>query len=170
MKRDHLSDTELAQLGAMESTGSIGNHLRWCARCRSVLADYRWLHRELAATLTAAADTVVVPRPTWQVVRSRLLVDQRQRVAGWRASVLASAVLAVCFMLLAPILVSPAGMAQGPQLQAAVVVAVPTPTEASVAHHHWSLAATPTPSAFGDEALCSTPGVELFPTPTEPGV
>ena len=165
MNETHLRDTELARLSDGE-TSEVTEHLRWCARCRSTLADYRWLEGELAATLTMVANAVPVPRPRWGAVQGRLAASQRRQATGWRAS-FASVVLAVCFALLAPAFLSPVGVAQTRQPR---VVVVPTPARIAVSDDHLPSAATPTPAILREHAALSpTPVFELLPTPTEPG-
>jgi len=168
MKTTHPVDFELAALDDGVACDNVGDHLRWCARCRSALAGYRWLQGELETTLTAVADAVPVPRPRWRVVRGRLLAGQRRRVARWRVSALATVALTVCAMLFAPIFLSPVGAARVPQPEVGAAVAVPTPADPTAAATPSVQAATPTPAVLRSDASSTTPVVELFPTPTEP--
>ncbi|MBE9509214.1 MAG: hypothetical protein IMY86_14340, partial [Chloroflexi bacterium] len=166
MNETHLRDTELARLSDGETGAEVTEHLRWCVRCRSTLADYRWLEGELAATLAMVANAVPVPRPRWWAVQGRLAASQRRQATGWRAS-FASVVLAVCFALLAPTFLSPVGATQTRQPR---VVVVPTPARTLVFDEHLAPAATPTPAILREHAaLPPTPIFELLPTPTEPG-
>jgi hypothetical protein len=167
MSKVHPEETELARWGDGEVSADVAAHVRWCARCRSAVADYRWLAGEIGATLTAAADAVDVPRPRWWALQGRLIADQRRRVAGWRASAVASVVLAVCLMLsLSPVLLSTAVAARMVPLEAMVV---PAPITASVSGTHAAPGATPTPLVSRAEATpAPTPDFALPPTPPEP--
>jgi hypothetical protein len=181
MSRVHPGEAELARWGDGEARTDIVAHVRWCARCRSAVADYRWLTGEIGATLTAAADAVKVPRPQWWAVQERLLAGQQRRVAGWRSSALASVVLAVSLMLsLSPILPPALGTAvavRTPRPEAVLVPAplVPAPlvpalvTAAVPGTQQVAWGATPTPILSGGEATpAPTPAFVLPPTPPEP--
>jgi hypothetical protein len=85
----HPREIELARFSDEETGAEVADHLRWCARCRSDVADYRWLQGEVTATLSAAADGVPVPRSRWWAVREALSVSERRQVAGGRVSALA---------------------------------------------------------------------------------
>jgi hypothetical protein len=178
MNEVHLRETELARLSeeSEEEVGvSVAEHLRWCARCRSGVADYRWLQGEIVAALSAAADAVAVPRSRWWAVQEALSAGQRRQAAGWRASAVASVVLAVCLMLsLSPIL-GTAAMAHAARTAVPEPVIAPAPVTAVVSGGHFSgecLAsmATPTPVvSCGEATPLPTPALMLPPTPPEPG-
>ena len=173
MSKVHPDETELARWGDGEARADVAAHVRWCARCRSGVADYRWLAGEIGATLRAAADAVDVPRPRWWALKGRLIADQRRRVAGWRASAVASVVLAVCLMLsLSPVLLSTAVAARMVPLEAMVVPApmtAMTANTASISGTRAAPGATPTPIASRTEiAPAPTPDFSLPPTPPEP--
>lgn len=173
MSEIHPGETQLARWGDGEASADVAAHVRWCARCRSGVADYRWLAGEIGATLTTAADAVDVPHPRWWALRGRLIAEQRRRVAGWRASAVASVVLAVCLMLsLSPVLLSTAVAARMVPPEAMVVPAPMTASTAdmaSVSGTHAVPGATPTPIASRTEAApAPTPGFALPPTPPEP--
>ena len=164
MSELHLREMELARLSDEEAAGDIAAHLRWCARCRSVVADYRWLQGEIETALAAAAEAAPVPGSKWWAVQARLFAGRRRQIAGWRASAFASVVLAVSLMLSAPSFLAPAVVALGEQPGAATV---PAPVTALAAGES---VATPTPAiSCADEALPSpTPAVVLPPTPPQP--
>jgi hypothetical protein len=179
MSEIHPEETQLARWSDGEARADVAAHVRWCARCRSGVADYRWLAGEIGATLTGAADAVDVPRPRWWALQGRLIADQRRRVAGWRASAVASVVLAVCLMLsLSPVLLSTAVAARMVPLEAMVVPApltamtamtASTADMASVSGTHAAPGATPTPLVSRAEATpAPTPDFALPPTPPEP--
>jgi hypothetical protein len=166
----HLRDTELACLSDGLSEGGMdagaAEHLRWCARCRSALADYRWLQGELAASLAVAADAVVVPRPRWRAVQGQLRTRRRQ-AAGWRASAFAGVALAICFLLLVPVL-SPVAAAQS--LPYPAMATAPTLAEAAASADSLAAATTPTPAALCEGApFSATPAFQPLPIPTELG-
>jgi hypothetical protein len=99
------ADDDAATAGA--ANAEMLEHLRWCARCRTHVADYRWLQDELVGALGAAADAVHVPYPRWWGVREGLIAKTRQQSAAGRVSALASAVLAVCLMFFRPLILVP---------------------------------------------------------------
>jgi hypothetical protein len=166
MGKVHPEETQLARWGDGERRADIAAHVRWCARCRSGVADYRWLAGEIEATLTAAADAVDVPRPRWWALRERLIAGQRRRVAGWRASAVASVVLAVCLMLsLSPV---PLGTAVAARMVPLEAMVVPAPVTASASGTHAAPGVTPTPIVSRAEATpAPTPDFVLPPTPPE---
>ncbi len=168
MSKVHPREVELAYLSDEEAGGEVTAHLRWCARCRSVVADYRWLQREIATTLAVAADVASVPRPKWWAVRERIFTRQRRQVAGWRASAFASVVLSVCLMLSVPNFLSLPVAAQ--RLQPEVATA-PAPVTAVVSGETMASLATPTPlipCKDREPTLPLTPAVVLPPTPPQP--
>ena len=173
MSKVHPEETQLARWSDGEARADVAAHVRWCARCRSGVADYRWLAGEVGAALTAAADAAGVPRPRWWALRGRLITEQRRRVAGWRASAVASVVLAVCLMLsLSPVLLRTAVAARMVPLEAMVVPApmtASTAITASVSGTHVAPGATPTPIVSRAESTpAPTPDFSLPPTPPEP--
>jgi hypothetical protein len=172
MSKVHPEQTELARWSDGEARADIATHVRWCAACRSAVADYRWLAGEIEATLVAAADAVKVPRPRWWALQGRLIAEQRRRVAGRQASAMASVVLAVCLMLsLSPVLLRTAVAARMVPLEAMVVPAPVTAITASVSGvsgTHAAPGATPTPIVSRAEATpAPTPDFALPPTPPE---
>jgi hypothetical protein len=169
MSKVHPGQTELARWSDGETRADIAAHVHWCARCRSTVADYRWLAGEIEATLSAAADAVKVPRPRWWALQGRLIADQRRRVAGRQASAVASVVLAVCLMLsLSPVLLRTAVAARMVPLEAMVVPAPVTAITASVLDTHVAPGTTPTPIVSRAEATpVPTPDFALPPTPPE---
>ena len=164
MSEAHLMETELAYLSDGESGAEVAAHLRWCARCRSVAADYCWLQGEIETALATVAEAVPVPGSRWWAVQARLFAGRRRQIAGWRVSAFASVVLAVSLMLSAPSFLTPAVVALGEQPGAATV---PAPVTAFAAGES---VATPTPViSCADEALPPpTPAVVLPPTPPQP--
>lgn len=174
MNNGHLGEIELAQLSDKAGREAVGaeivEHLRWCARCRSAVADYGWLQREISATLTAAADGVFVPRPQWWAVQERVFAGRRRQITAWRVSSIAGVALAVCLMVAgATIAASPApstgAVAQtlSPEL---VVAPAPVTVIASGEHSISMSMATPTPAMSCDVTLLS-PALGLPPTPPE---
>ncbi len=160
MRERHPREIELAQLSAREDGEAIDaemvEHLRWCAHCRSVVADYDWLRKEIATTLEAAAE-IPAPRPQWWAVRDRVFAGQRRQITGWRISAISSVVLAVCLMFSAfPI----------PSTTVAALTSLPEPIVApapvTVAV---TLAVTPTPTT--EMVPPSTPAFMLPPTPPQ---
>jgi len=164
MDKAHLRDIELAWLSDEENALPLEReaHLRWCGRCRSALAEYRWLQKELAVALADAAESAPAPRLQWQAVRSRVSVERRG-AANRRVSAFASMVLAVCFALSLSTFLSPTLAARTPQPEPA---AFPAPLAA--ASVVGASTATPTPAAPGEQAeMQSTPS--LIPPPTPAG-
>ncbi len=169
MSQVHPEEIELARFSDGEAGVGGAGHLRWCARCRSVVADYRWLQDEITATLATAADAVPVPRPKWWVVQERLFASRRRQVTGGRISAVASVVLTVCLMLsLSPVLAT-AAIAQTARTLPPAAVVAPAPVTAVVSGGRMASVATPTPAISRDEVTSSpTPAFVLPPTPPEP--
>ena len=165
MKKKHPLETELARLSGGKADAEVAEHLRWCAHCRFVVADYRWLQREIAATLATAASAAPVPRPKWWAVQAVLLARQRRQIVGWRLSAVASVVLAVCLMLsLSPVL----GAAVVARTSPPGAMVIPVPVTAVVSGERVASVATPTPVVSCEEAAPSpTPALMLLPTPPE---
>ncbi len=180
MREFHLQETELAcaDIGAADASldmdASVGTsvdvaeHLRWCARCRSTAAEYRWLGERIEDTLAAAADRVKVPRPRWRVVKRRVAAGERRRLTGWRASATAGIALAICAMLS---LSSIAGAAVATQTSFPEAVMTPASATVSIFGAHTTSGATPTPVASreGVESL-STLTLPSIPTPPKPDI
>jgi len=166
MSQAHPGEIELARLSEEESGADVAQHVSRCVRCRSVLADYRWLQGEIGATLATVADEVVVPRPRWWAVQTHILAGQR-RVAGWRVSTVASVLLSVCLMLsLSPVL----GMAVVAQTSPPEPVIAPAPVtvvvSGQVSGAPLASLATPTPAISCEGATAApTPAFVLPPTP-----
>ena len=166
----HPREIELARFSDEETGAEVADHLRWCACCRSDVADYRWLQGEVVATLSAAADGVPVPRSRWWAVREALSASERRQVTGGRVSALASVVLAICLMLALSPLLSPAALVGASLPPGDTIGAVtPPPVQAVVSVGPGSPVATPTPVAFCEAVTpVLTPAFMLPPTPPEP--
>jgi hypothetical protein len=167
MSENHLWETEMARLSDGERDAGAAEHLRWCARCRSVVADYRWLQRQIVSTLEAAVGAVPAPRPRWWIVQERLAAVQRQQIAGRRVSA-ASVAATVCLMLL---LSSVLGTTVVAQVVSPEAVVTPAPVIAAVSVEGSAPVATLTPALGGEEVgLMPTPVFMPVPTPPEPGM
>jgi hypothetical protein len=173
MRGIHPSKVELAWLSDLDNDQALGaevaDHLRWCADCRSMVADHRWLQEEITTTLMVAADTVPLPRPKWWAVQETLLARQQRQAASWRGSAVASIVLAVCLILSAsPVLGTAAILAQTVQMSPDAVIA--TAPDVKVPPASISTLATPTPAMFPQMqkmTLSPTPVLVLPPTPDQ---
>ena len=155
MSETHPKEIELARFGDGEASTGVTEHLRWCARCRSVVADYRWLQGEVTATLALAADSVPVPRPKWWAVCESLSLGERRRAGRRRASALASLALVFSLILSAPGFLGAAVVAQAVSVD---VVMAPAPITLS------RVGATSTvDTGIGVDA---GPGPMVTPTPT----
>jgi len=180
MSKIHPRETELAgfseQSGSEGADGQLAEHLRWCARCRSAVAEYRWLEGEVEATLTAAADAIAVSRPEWRTVRERLFTLQRRRVAGGRVSAVASVALAFCLMLTVSPVLGPAAVGRTLSPDAFFARA---PLTAAASDEHGvpcGTLVTPTPviscaeetPSLSKTPLAPTPAFVLPPTPPQP--
>jgi hypothetical protein len=184
---DEIVLARLAETGDGAADAETLEHLRWCARCRTLVADYRWLQDEMVDTLEAAADAVHVPWPRWQAVREGLIMGRRKQNAAGRVSAIASAVLAVCLMFFQPLIRVPSwlgsvGVSQTSQQASSVLVmsypeaAIATAPTAAVSSSTLSgstSAATPTPSLTSsgqnrDAAAQPTPVCMQLPTPPQP--
>jgi hypothetical protein len=162
----HLQETKLACSDGGEADADAAEHLRWCARCRSVVAEYRWLGEQVVGALVAAAEAAPVPRPKWGSVKRRVIAGRRRRVAGWRASAIASVALAVCTVLL---LSSILGATVAAQLASPEAVMTPLSATVVVAEGSVTLGATPTPMVSPESlGAPSTPALGPIPTPPTP--
>jgi hypothetical protein len=181
------ADDGAANAGAADAgaaNAEMLEHLRWCARCRTRVADYRWLQDELVGALGATADAVRVPHPRWWAVREGLITTTRQRSTASRVSALASAVLAVCLMFFRPLIpvpsllgttqpASPVWMVSYPE---AVIATAPTAAVSSSTLSESTAGATPTPNLVQPgrsrevrEAISQpTPVYMQLPTPPQP--
>ena len=159
MREIHLQEAELARIGDGELSAEVMEHLRWCTRCGSALADYRWLQTEIAAALTVRADKIPAPQPRWHDVQKRLCAYQRRLIEMCRVAAASSVGVAICLMLV----VSPF-----PVVATAAQLLPPQPTpDPSFATFHAPLSATPTP-VLTREAMVAPPTPILMPNPTPP--
>jgi hypothetical protein len=187
MHRAHPDENALACLAETDdgaANAEMLEHLHWCARCRTRVADYRWLQDEIVGALGAAADAVHVPHPRWWAVREGLTTKTRQRNTASRVSAFASAVLAVCLMFFRPLIpvpsllgktqqASPVWMVSYPE---AVIATAPTAVVSSSAPSDSIAEATPTPdlvrpgqSREARETISRpTPVCMQLPTPPQP--
>jgi hypothetical protein len=165
----HPSDHDLACVTEDSATEDVAAHVRDCARCRSAVADFRWLGDELEAVLAAAVETVPVPRPAWRAVRAHLTaIQRRQMVRGW-ASACASVLLAAGLMFGAPNFVNMAGLATTAQAAQAKAIIAPTPRPPIVTGASPATYVTSTPAVSNDHrAPLPTPAFKLPPTPPDP--
>ncbi|HEY72303.1 MAG: hypothetical protein DRJ03_20210 [Chloroflexi bacterium] len=156
----HLSETDLASLSDGGPDEGAAEHLRWCTRCRSAAADYRWLQGEIEGALAGAADALPVPRSKWRAVQAGVRAGRRRQVVGGRISVFASACAAVCLVLFVP---GFSGLAVAVQANQPELAAVPAPITVPV--EHALPVTTPTPAMSCEEATASpTPAFVLPPT------
>jgi len=159
----HLPETDLAFLSDGEIDESVAEHLRWCARCRSVAADYRWLQGEIEGALAAAADAAPVPGSKWWAVQAGAQAGRRRQTVGVHISSFASVVMAACLMLFAPAFLSQSAATEAKQPQ---LMVIPAPVTVSVADGRAITADTPTPAICSQEATpLPTPAFVLPPTP-----
>jgi len=163
----HLHEIELALLADdNEVTAEVTEHLCWCRRCREGAGDCRWLQREIAAMLAAAADTVSVPRPKWREVQRRLRAGRRRLVVRWRLSAVAGIVLIVCFMLVAPAVLG-TGLVTHASPPGAMCAPSPVAESASGSVHVATVALTSFLCRGGADSLL-TPALVLHPPSPEP--
>jgi hypothetical protein len=156
MSETHLEERELARLSDREVIDvEVIDHLRWCARCRNVAAEYDWLQEEVATTLGTVAEAVPIPRPTWRGISSGLHTD-RQRVMVRRRLSAAMGVAMACLLIIGPSVLG-GGVAIQSTLSPDVMTA-PMPITAAVA----------TPilhRSEKDTALTLAPTLAPLPTP-----
>jgi hypothetical protein len=167
MSEGHPGEAELARFGEGDKSAALEDHLRWCARCRSVVADYRWLGEEVGASLGAVAGAVEVPRPRWWAVQERLSASERRQARRLRVPAVASVVLAFCLMLaLSPVV----GTAVAARTLPPEAMVAPVPFTTIVSDGLGSTV-TATPAVSSEAATpLPTPGFVLPPTPPETGV
>jgi hypothetical protein len=194
MGNAHPSEIELARLAERDDLAADAetlDHLRWCARCRTLVADYRWLQDEMVSALGSTAGAARIPRPRWWAVHQTLIAGQRRQNAAGRISAIASAVLAVCLMFFQPLLPGPSllgglGLSQASQqappalvvsysdlYPEAAVATAPTAAVSSDASSGLVTVATPTPPLVASGhiekmASQSTPACMQLPTPPQP--
>ncbi len=156
MSEGHLQERELARLSDREVIeAEVIDHLRWCARCRSVAAEYDWLQEEITTTLGTVAEAVPIPQPTWREISSGLHTD-RQRVMVRRRLSAAMGVAMACLLIIGPSVLD-VGAAVQSTLSPSVMTA-PMPITAAVA----------TPilhRSEKDTALTLAPTLAPLPTP-----
>jgi len=164
---EHPEERALARWAESGADPSVEEHLRWCARCRSAAADYRWLEQEVGAALAEAADAAPVPRPKWWEVRGRLFAGQPHPGSVWRASVVVGAVLIFCQAIALPPAASPA-LAVDPATAPPPVVALVSraPGSASLSTDAVEPMATPTPNASLDAEDGADGETRAAPSPT----
>lgn len=171
MRKVHLNEFDLARLSELDGgevpDAEMAEHLRWCADCRSALAEHRWLQEEIVSALAVAAREVPVPRPRWWAVQEALFSSRQRQVASWRGSTVASVVLAVFLMLSAsPMLGTAAIMAHVAPTSPQAVIATAPDAGAETAMTY--PAVTPTPAIRRTPA--PTPVLVLPPTPDQSGM
>lgn len=162
----HPLEIDLAFLSDGEMDGNVAAHLRWCARCRSVAADYGWLQGEIESALAAAADAADAPRPRWWAVQAGVRAGRRRQIVGGRLSSFASVVMAACLMLFAPGFLSPAGATW---MNQPGLTALPRPITVTISDERVLPAATSTPAVFCKEAT-PLPTPAFVPPPAPPRV
>ena len=159
MRQNHLQESELARIGDGKLGAEAMEHLRWCTRCSSTAADYRWLGTEVTAALQMSALKIPTPQPKWLEVQKRLHAYQRRLVETCRVAAASSIGLVICMMLVAsPILVVSIGAQPLPPQ--------PTPDPSS-ATFDAQVSATATP-ALTREAMEPPATPILVPNPTPP--
>lgn len=160
----HLREMELACSSTESNVRS--EHLRWCARCRNLAAEYHWLDGQLADALASASEAVPVAHPKWRAVKQRMIAGRQRRVAGWRVSAAASVALAVCMLLS---ISSVVGATVAAQLSSPEAVMTPAsvPVVASDDSVTSSATSTSTPIVpYG--GIETPPAPALAPIPTPP--
>jgi hypothetical protein len=170
MREWHPRDSKLAGLTGESIDDRILEHVRCCARCRSVVADYDWLQEELAGTLTGVVSDGPVPRSAYWELQDRLLESSRRQSVRIQLSAVVRAAMVVCVLLCVPGFMRPAAAAQALQPEASLR---PTPmvVAESVGACGRSLPATTSATvAVSRPALHwpSSPAPALAPLPTPP--
>jgi hypothetical protein len=170
MTQWHPTDVELAGLSGESAARGLLGHIRGCARCRSVVADYRWLQGEVAETLKSVANEVPTPRSQWREVQGRLLGSRNRQATVAQVSAVVSAAMALCLLLSVPGFLRPSTATQ--TLQPGVPLrptplAVTEPVGVESGH-------LPSRVSAGPAVLLSVsqespaPGVQPLPTPPSP--
>ena len=101
----HPTELELARAAGGHRCEDLVEHLRWCRRCRSTLADYEWLQDETERTLTAEADGAPVPDSDWVGLRARLQSPGPLPAVGQRAVAVSLAAM-VGLIVMVPVVVA----------------------------------------------------------------
>lgn len=143
----------------------MAQHLRWCASCRSGVADYRWLQGEITSTLQAVVDATPVPPSNWPGVQQLLSVGQRRSLLRQRLSGALSAGLVICLVFVAsPVLEA----AWGAGAMAVQVLPVRPPVLVSVSGEPRPPAITSTPACSLDHEAGPTVIQSQMVRPTPP--
>jgi hypothetical protein len=170
MTQCHLSDVELAKLSGGTAADDLAGHVRSCARCRSVVADFDWLQGELAETLKSVVNEVSVPSPGWREVQGKLLESRCRQAVMAQVSALVSAAVVLSLLLFVPGFLKPATAGAGLQPGVALrptPVAVAVPTGATGG---FPLSGTSAGPALSRSVMRASlvPGVQALPTPPDP--
>ena len=169
MREWHPTDYELVQLSGGSPTCEDLEHVRSCARCRSVVSEYDWLEGALGETLNSFAREIPVRRSEWWQVQNRLVERRRRQSIRIQMSALTSAAMVVCLLLCAPVLTKPAVAAQAlepePALRPTPIV-VPKPTGAG---RQSVLLGTASVFTVSRPVTDSSLAPALVPLPTPPG-
>ena len=166
MNEVHLQEIELA-CSREELEADSADHLRWCAQCRSLAAEYRWLDEQLIDALASASEVVPIARPGWRAVKRRIVAGHQRRVAGWRVSAIASVALAICMLLS---ISSVVGATVAAQLTSPEAVVTPISAVTAVASEDtatsWATSTPIVPHAGAETP--SAPSLAPIPTPSAP--
>jgi hypothetical protein len=148
--------------------GGVSEHVRSCARCRRVLADYDWLQGELAETLAGVADTVPLRRSAWRELQDKMFDSRRRQSVRMHISAMTSAAMAICLLLCVPGFLRPSAVAQllqpGPSVRPTPIVATEPTGDGSRSLSSGTSAAW----IVSREASRSWPDPALAPLPTPP--
>jgi hypothetical protein len=167
MREWHPTDGELARLSGERTGGRVLGHVRSCARCRRVVADYDWLQGELAETLTSVVDEVPVPRSAWWELQDKLLDSKRSQSARIHISAVVSAGMIVCLLLYVPGFMRPSAAAQALQPEPSVrptPIVVTEPTGAGTG----SLSSRTSAAWIVSRQASQSPAPPAAPLPTPP--
>ncbi|MBN1979308.1 MAG: hypothetical protein JW918_18075 [Anaerolineae bacterium] len=166
MDEVHLREIEMA-CSKDEFEADAADHLRWCARCRSLAAEYRWLDERLADALASVSENVPVVRPGWRAIKQRIVAGRQRRIAGWRVSAIVGVALVSCILLLVSSVV---GATVAAQLASPEAVVTPIAAVTAVASEgpaaSWATS-TPIVPHVGVEAPSASLLVPI-PTPSAP--
>jgi hypothetical protein len=162
----HPGEMELA-CSKSEFEASTADHLRWCARCRSLAAEYRWLDEQLTDALASVSEVVPVARPKWRAVKRRIVAGRQRRIAGWRVSAIASLTLSICMLLSISSVVGATVAAQLTSPEAVVTPAAAVTAVASEGPATSQATSTPIVPREGVDTP-SAPLLVPIPTPSTP--
>lgn len=162
----HPSDAELARYDEQAHVGPGGQHVLICRECRTTVAEYGWLRRELIAVLHGIADGPGVPRRGWEGVRRGTLRMRRRQLAGWYGTATFGIALVLCLAFATPLAGGESTALPGtvPSGRLDLPGAMAPPRAGAAERVRPSVTPTPSPPMPHERGQGLTPALEPIPT------